>query len=293
MYTLHKLKILVSPFITSNYTGKFIKTLLINANPSFNHVFESSSYPTPKPIRITPLLRGEQKFPTQAIYPKKFSNNTKGQDNQLPKIRIEGEYYFLVGIRDDLQKDFMETLGKLLTGLKFKYGNFDVTVKVTEYEQIDVSYPTDYQYLYIKFISPAVFSDPFSRIAGVGRERIKRFTPIPPIIFSTNVYELLRERYGKSIIRLGYAFYESHNNFETIKRIWYYYDGKWLPGVIGYVKFIRKDKVRREVLEDFVKILTHAQIMGVGTGRANGFGYAIIETKKKGNNLSNNVQKKL
>ncbi|QXJ32097.1 CRISPR system precrRNA processing endoribonuclease RAMP protein Cas6 [Saccharolobus shibatae] len=283
MYSLHKLKVLVSQFITSDYTGKFVKSLLINANPSFNEIFENSSYPTPKPIRITPLLRGDGKFPTQAIYPKKFSNNSsnKEHNSQLSTIQIGGEYYFLVGIRSDLQKDFLEALGKLFVGVKFKYGNFDVSVKVTGYDQIDVSYPTDYQYLYIKFISPSVFSDPFSRIAGVSREKIKRFIPIPPIIFSTNVYELLRERYGKSIIRLGYAFYESHNNIETIKRIWYYYDGKWLPGIIGYAKFIKKEKVRREALEDFVKILTHAQIMGVGSGRANGFGYVVIETDKQ------------
>ncbi|QGA53940.1 CRISPR system precrRNA processing endoribonuclease RAMP protein Cas6 [Sulfolobus sp. E5-1-F] len=271
---------MISPFITSDYTGKFVKSLLINANPSFTDVFENPSYPTPKPIRITPLLRGDEKFPTQAIYPKKFSRNNNNKDDQIPSIQIGGEYYFLVGIRSDLQKDLMQALANLFTSIKFKYGNFDVSVKVIGYEQIDVSYPVNYDYLYIKFISPTIFNDPFSRIAGVDRENIKRFSPIPPIIFSTNVYEILREKYGKTTIRLGYAFYESHNNIETVKRIWYYYDGKWLPGIIGYAKFIRKSKVKREALEDFVKILTHAQIMGVGTGRANGFGYVIIETKK-------------
>ncbi|BFH74691.1 hypothetical protein SJAV_26350 [Sulfurisphaera javensis] len=92
---------------------------------------------------------------------------------------------------------------------------------------------------------------------------------------------MLREKYRKTIVKLGYAFYESHDNLVNVKRIWYYYNGKWLPGVIGYAKFIRKKKVREEALEDFVKIFTHAQIMGVGTGRAAGFGYAIIEVKKE------------
>ncbi|AWR98123.1 CRISPR system precrRNA processing endoribonuclease RAMP protein Cas6 [Acidianus sulfidivorans JP7] len=276
VYQLYKLKIAVSPFRTTDYTGKFIKTLLMNANPAFKEVFENPSYPTPKPIRVTPLLKGEEKFPTQAIYPKAFK---RGDDSSPPSLNIGGEYYFLVGIRSDLQKDFMQALGNLFLGVKLHYGNFDVFVKVIGYEQIDVNYHMDYQYLYVKFISPAIFSDPFSRIAGVKRDKIKRFAPIPPIIFSTNVYELLKERYSKTIIRLAYAFYESHINLETVKRIWYYYDGKWLPGVIGYAKFIRKEKVRREALEDFVKILTHAQIMGVGTSRANGFGYVIIDVK--------------
>jgi len=275
VYSLHKFKIRVEkPFLTLDFTGKFVKTLLINANSAFKDIFENPSYPTPKPIRVTPLLRGDERFPTQAIYPKTFNKN-----NKISPIEIKGDYYFLVGIRNDLNKELQIAIANLFAGLNFKYGNFDVSVKAIGYEQLDVSFPTKYKALYIKFISPCIFRDPFSRIAGVKSDRAKRFAPIPPYVFSLNVYELLRQRYTKTIVRLGYAFYESHNNLETVKRIWYSYDGKLLPGVIGYAKFFRKEKVRSEALEDFVKILTHAQIMGVGTGRANGFGYVIIEVK--------------
>ena len=275
MYSLHKFKIRVEkPFLTADFTGKFVKTLLINANPALKDVFENPSYPTPKPIRVTPFLRGDEKFPRIAIYPKTF-NRKEG----VSPLEIRGDYYFLVGIRSDLNKELQIAIANLFAGVNLKYGNFDVSVKAIGYEQIDVSFPKNYKALYVKFISPSIFRDPFSRIAGVKSDKAKRFAPIPPYIFSLNVYESLRDRHTKTIVRLGYAFYESHNNLETVKRIWYSYDGKLLPGVIGYAKFFRKEKVRSEVLDDFEKILTHAQIMGVGTGRANGFGYVIVEVK--------------
>jgi len=275
VYSLHKFKIRVEkPFLTFDFTGKFVKTLLMNANPSFTDVFENPSYPTPKPIRVTSLLRGNEKFPMQAIYPKTFN-----KDRKVFPVEIKGEYYFLVGINSDLNRELQIAIANLFAGVNFKYGNFDVSVKATGYEQMDVSFPTNYNSLYIKFITPSFFRDPFSRIAGVKEEKVRRFAPIPPFIFSLNVYELLRQKYTKTVVRLGYAFYESHNNLETVKRIWYSYDGKLLPGVVGYAKFFRKEKVKSEALDDFVKILTHAQIMGVGTGRANGFGYVIVEVK--------------
>lgn len=274
MYTLHKIKIKVSNFITADYTGKFVKALLINANSAFSEFFEKPSYPSPKPLRITPLLRGDEKFPSEAIYPKSFEKPKSSLN-----IDIEGEYYFLVGIRSYLNPHLLSALSKLFAGLTFKYGNFNVTVNATGYEQIQVEYPLNYESLVVKFISPSIFNDPFARIAGIKQEKFRRFVPIPPFIFSVNVYELLREKYRKTIVRLGYAFFETHDILSNVKRIWYYYNGKWLPGVIGYAKFIRRKKVAQEALNDFEKIFTHAQIMGVGTGRAAGFGYAIIEVK--------------
>ncbi|BFH74690.1 hypothetical protein SJAV_26340 [Sulfurisphaera javensis] len=175
MYTLHKVKIKVSDFVTADYTGKFVKALLINANPSFQEVFENPSYPTPKPIRITPLLRGDDTFPTEAIYPKSFKK-PEGKIN----IDIRGEYYFLVGIRSDLNQQFMLALSKLFTGLTFKYGEFEVNVSATGYEQFPVDFPKYYDYLVVKFISPSVFNDPFSRIAGLKRKRSKGLLQFHP-----------------------------------------------------------------------------------------------------------------
>jgi len=282
MYSLHKIKIRVkNPFITRDFTGKFVKSLLIEANPALKDVFENPSYPTPKPIRISPLLLGEEKFPRVAVYPKTFD-----QKKGVSPLEIKGDYYFLIGINSDLDREYFSlfelfhvAIANLFAGINIKYGNFDVFVKAIGYKQLDVQFPKNFKILKIKFISPSLFKDPFSRIARVKDGTFKRFMPIPPYIFSLNVYELMREKYSRSIIRLGYAFYESYNNLETVKRIFYSYDGKLLPGVVGYAKFFKREKMREEVLEDFMRILIHAQIMGIGTGRANGFGYTIIETK--------------
>lgn len=279
------MKIHVSRFITADYTGKFVKALLMQANPEFEEIFEKKlKEANPKPIRITPLLRysGKEKengltsvpLPTIAVYPKSF---TKSSSNVM---EIGGEYYFLVGINNVLKPQLSKALSKLFSGISFKYGDFEVKVKIGGYQEVEVDEPpSNFSELKIRFISPSLFRDPFSYIAGVKNDRLKRFLPVPPVIFSVNVYELLRARYRKTIIRLGYAFRETPDVLRNVKVIWYSYDNKLLPGIIGYAKFIRREKLRSEVIEDFKKIFKHAQIMGVGTSRGTGFGYVIIDVK--------------
>ncbi|WP_390529230.1 CRISPR system precrRNA processing endoribonuclease RAMP protein Cas6 [Sulfurisphaera ohwakuensis] len=286
LYSLHLIRVHVSRFITTDYTGKFVKAMLIQANPELEEIFEKKlKEANPKPIRITPLLRYSKKeknngltstpLPTLAIYPKSNTN----VEEKIP-LEIGGEYYFLVGINNSLKPQLSRALINLSSGLIMKYGDFEVKVKMREYQLVEVNDPpSNFSTLKIKFISPALFRDPFSYIAKVENDKLKRFLPIPPVIFSVNVYELLRVRYGKTIIRLGYAFRETPDILRNIRIIWYNYDNKLLPGVIGYAKFIRRQKLRREVIEDFKKILKHAQIMGVGTSRGTGFGYTIIETE--------------
>jgi len=148
------------------------------------------------------------------------------------------------------------------------------------YQEVEVGEPpSNFSELKIRFISPSLFRDPFSYIAGVKNDGLKRFLPVPPVVFSVNVYELLRAKYRKTVIRLGYAFRETPDVLRNVKVIWYSYDNKPLPGVIGYAKFIRRKELRSEVIEDFKRIFKHAQVMGVGTGRGTGFGYVIIDVK--------------
>ncbi|QIW22844.1 CRISPR system precrRNA processing endoribonuclease RAMP protein Cas6 [Sulfolobus sp. S-194] len=286
LYSLHLIRVNVSRFITTDYTGKFVKALLIQANPELEEIFEKQLKElNPKPIRITPLLKYSNKeknngltsipLPTIPIYLKSYSNN----DKKIP-LEIGGEYYFLVGINNALKPQLSKALINLSSGIKMKYGEFEVKVRMREYQLVEVTDPpSNFTTLKVKFISPTLFRDPFSYIAGVERDRLKRFLPLPPVIFSVNVYELLRARYGKTIIRLGYAFRETPDILRNVKVVWYNYDNKLLPGIIGYAKFIRRQKLRKEVIEDFKKILRHAQIMGIGTSRGTGFGYAIIETE--------------
>jgi CRISPR/Cas system endoribonuclease Cas6 (RAMP superfamily) len=119
--------------------------------------------------------------------------------------------------------------------------------------------------------------DPFVKLSKLDRDRAKRFVPYPPLIFSVNVYDVFRKTYGRNIIRLSYALVESHTVLNTVTKVWYYYDGKWLPGVIGYAKFFLRKGVPERAKEAVRKVLENAMEMGVGSGRAAGFGFVKVK----------------
>ncbi|MQL56640.1 CRISPR system precrRNA processing endoribonuclease RAMP protein Cas6 [Acidianus ambivalens] len=264
---LIRLKLNISPFITTDFTGKFVKSFLITANRELEEIFEDKKYPSPKPLRITPLLEEENEVP---IYPKVI-NRPKPKDNPSP-INIGGVYYVYLGYEQSLEPKINLAIAKLLGGVQLEYGN-KVNVKLLEYERIENNVPKDFNSVKIYFISPAIFVDPFVKISQIEKDRAKRFIPFPPLIFSVNVYELFKDKYKRNIIRLSYSLVESHTVLNTVSRVWYYYDGKWLPGVIGYAKFFLRKNIHKYTKSAIRKILQNAIEMGVGSGRAAGFGF--------------------
>ena len=60
-------------------------------------------------------------------------------------------------------------------------------------------------------------------------------------------------------------------------KAWYYYDGRWLPGVIGYAKFFLRKGISERDKDAIRKILQDAMEMGVGSGRAAGFGFVKLK----------------
>ncbi|MCH1770472.1 MULTISPECIES: CRISPR system precrRNA processing endoribonuclease RAMP protein Cas6 [Metallosphaera] len=277
MYKLYQIKIKLSKFRTVDYTGKLVKAILIQANDKLEELFESEKYPSPKPIRITPIFKDKQPIYSKVIV-KKFGEDRK--PNFPPReIEINGEYTFFIGVKDEVNIELQKALTNLIKGIDFDYGSYRVSAKMIEFEEKEPTIQENFHILKIKFNSPCVFRDPFTRIASMERKSTeKRFLPFPPFIFSVNVYEISREIYKRNIIRLAYSLVESHNNLNTVMKVWYYYDGDWLPGIIGYAKFYLKKDLPTFVIKNLVEIFKHAQIMGVGTGRAAGFGFAEIET---------------
>ncbi|ADX82116.1 CRISPR system precrRNA processing endoribonuclease RAMP protein Cas6 [Sulfolobus islandicus] len=264
---LIRLKLSISPFITTDFTGKFVKSFFIAANRELEEIFEDKKYPSPKPLRITPLLEEKKEVP---IY-SKVINRPKPKDNPSP-ISIGGVYYVYLGYEQSLEPKINLTVAKLLGGVQLEYGK-KVNVKLLEYERIENDVPKDFNSVKIYFISPAIFVDPFVKVSQIEKDRVKRFIPFPPLIFSVNVYELFKDKYKRNIIRLSYSLVESHTVLNTVSRVWYYYDGKWLPGVIGYVKFFLRKNIHKYTKIAIRKILQNAIEMGVGSGRAAGFGF--------------------
>lgn len=264
---LIRLKLKVSPFITNDFTGKFVKTLLMTANPELEKIFEDKKYPSPKPLRITPLLEGEKEVP---VYPKAI-NTAKPKESPSP-ISVGGVYTIYLGYEQSLEPQISLTIAKLLGGVEVEYGS-KVNVKLLEYERVEQEVPSSFKSVKVYFVSPAIFVDPFIKVSQIEKDRAKRFVPFPPLIFSVNVYELFKDTYKRNIIRLSYTLVESHTILNTVSRVWYYYDGKWLPGVIGYAKYFMRDNVHKYAKIAVRKILQNAIEMGVGSGRAAGFGF--------------------
>ncbi|WP_062423180.1 CRISPR system precrRNA processing endoribonuclease RAMP protein Cas6 [Sulfolobus acidocaldarius] len=280
MYKLVKIKVNIpTPFITNDYTGKFVKTVLINANPDLQEVFEGKKKVQPKPMRVTSLLDENN----EAVYPKHIVNRFEmdHKPNLPPKpITIKGKFSFYLGYDMSLEPEVSKVMTSLFSGLQMKYGEFNVELKAIEYNQVEFdNFPSEFSQIKVKLITPSMFKDPFEKLADLDRVKYRRYLPFPAFIFSTNVFEIFRETYKRNIIRLSYGLLESHNNLNTVRKVWYYYDGKWLPGVVGYLKFFVRKGLRKEVMNIFREIFIHANIMGVGTGRAAGFGFAEITAK--------------
>ncbi|MEM4139053.1 MAG: CRISPR-associated protein Cas6, partial [Sulfolobaceae archaeon] len=217
---LVRLKIDVSPFMTKDYTGKFVKSMLIYANPELENVFEDKKYPSPKPIRITPLLSGENEVP---IYPKavitKFGESSGRPKKEPSPIEVRGIYHIYIGYYSQLEPQLHIAFSRLMSGIEFEYGT-RVRVRLLEYESIEQSVPKDFNSVKIYFITPAIFVDPFIKISQIEKDRTKRFLPFPPIIFSVNVYDLFKEKYKRNIIRLSYSLVESHTALNTVTKVW-------------------------------------------------------------------------
>ena len=274
---LVRLKVKVSPFITTDYTGKFVKTLLITANPELEKIFEDKKYPSPKPLRITPLLKGDDEVP---VYPKVIGKAEKPKEKPSP-ISVGGEYYVYIGYDASLEEQVSIAITRLLGGVEVDYGG-KVGVRLLEFERVEQKVPKEFDAVKVYFISPAVFVDPFVKITQTDKDRAKRFLPFPAFIFSVNVYELFKDKYKRNIIRLSYSLVESHTVLNTVKKVWYYYDGNWLPGVIGYAKFFLRKNVHKYAKVAVRKILQNAIEMGVGSGRAAGFGFIKMKFDKQG-----------
>jgi len=274
---LVRLKLRVSPFVTTDFTGKFVKTLLINANPNLERIFEDKRTPSPKPLRITPLLEDGTEEP---VYPKvviRRFGEAAGKPKSSPNpIAVNGLYHVYVGYESGLEPEVDLAVTKLMGGVELEYGS-QVRVRLVEYEKVEQRVPREFSSVKVYFITPAVFVDPFVKLSKLDGDRAKRFVPYPPLIFSVNVYDVFRKTYGRNIIRLSYALVESHTVLNTVTKVWYYYDGKWLPGVIGYAKFFLRKGIPERAKEAVRKVLENAMEMGVGSGRAAGFGFVKVK----------------
>lgn len=276
------LRIVVVPeknTIIPPFSGKLVKTLLIRANPSLDQVFSSRTL-NPKPIHVSPLgyidNRGRMRFLWKSL--KKSSE----------VMRVVGgmKYFFHVGFEESIEHQVLEVMYRL-DGVE-AYGT-RWFVEEIDYRTIEL--PTQNPHIRIsggdsvvvEFRSPVNIIDPYKKT------RYRRFLPVAGFLFSYNIGDLARvmqrdELYWKLVNLVNAVLQETHTVWETVNKTYYIYDGKPLPGLTGYIKYYVDEELVKD--DEYLKLLienmlVHASIMGVGSGRASGFGYVTIKTSSQ------------
>ncbi len=249
------------------FTGKVVKSLLIKCNPRLVNVFESRIFP--KPIRVSTLFRRDGYF----LWKRRGCEGVVGIDNG-------GVFGFVIGCYGEYLDDIVLAIDNLHDVELFgcKWSVIELTVECFRIPSKEPFYSLDdVDVVKVVFRTPALFIDPFKP------SKFRRFAPISGFVFSYNIGDvarLEREPDYISLINLFSAIVvESHSCLDTCRRVFYIYDDKELPGVIGYVNYHLENDILSSYPEFklFIEnVLTHAYVMGVGSSRADGFGHVDI-----------------
>lgn len=267
------------------FTGKLVKSLIIDANPVLKKFFEKTPGGVPKLVHITPLYVELGKV--RCIH-------------SLSGIDDGGRFTFYVGFIESETTDspsFNDIYNAVLniTG-RHRFRDKVLNIELLSIESVDVnSNVKDIVSGLIKngklkviFASPTLLKDPF-RVS-----KHKSLTPTPINIFSTPVYinlylsgRLKQKPFIRTLIILHRLLNEPYSIHRTVKviKIKYDEDKNPIPALIGYVNlFFNKEyyeqytsrgiNIEKLLQETLSTMLT----LGTGTSRATGFGHVAISS---------------
>lgn len=269
----------------SVFTGKLVKSLIIDANPALKRFFEKASGSSPKLIHVTPLYVESGKV--RCVH-------------SLNSVNGRGRYTFYVGfieseIADSPSFDSIYNAVLDISGRhRFKDRILDVEllsvelVNVNDNARIIVSSLAKTGKLRVVFASPTLLRDPLR--AG----KHKSLTPTPMNIFSTPVYvnlylsgRLRQKSFIRTLVMLHRLLNEPYSIHRTAKVVKIRYDGgkNPIPALIGYVNlflnrgYYEQYTARGINIESLLQeTLATMLAIGTGTSRATGFGHIALAT---------------
>ncbi|AEM38332.1 hypothetical protein Pyrfu_0461 [Pyrolobus fumarii 1A] len=263
-----------------NYTGKLVKSLLAVCSERFASILSSSEKSVAKRLSVTPLFRVTGPGRVEAVYP-----GGPQRDKIRAPVLEDGEVvFFEVGAGGDLINEMPRLLECLSRGVSVRFCGAAITVEPVEARMI-AEYDTH--------------SDPIVRLDGVEAVKIvfrsptlpvnpwrpgsrwKRLLPTPSYLLAVNAHDMFDPDTAlveRALIAAERILSPSHAALDTARVYWYLYDGSRLPAMIGYVKLhVETEGVGKGEVETVEHLLSHAVVMGVGSGRAAGFGAVSIE----------------
>jgi len=294
----------VEVFIESNwrnkplFTGKLVKSLLIDADPGLKQFFEKTSGSAPKLLHISPLYQ-DIGGRIRCIYSQVKRVNVSSEQRWVAiPLQISGKYRFYLGLADHGGLDFDKVFNAIMNMPgRHIFSNHVFHVEVVSARIIDVSrrvqsiahdFTSSSSRLRVVFGSPTLLRDPF-RAA-----KHKSLIPTPVNVFSTSIFiylylggRLTRRSYYNLLISMHRIFNEAHTIHDTVRKVWMLYEhGKNpIPAITGYVNYhLNKEyyemyKTRLDLsvlIEEVLKIMA---TLGTGTSRATGFGHVFLETR--------------
>jgi len=287
-------------FVVKDYTGKLVKSLLISGHPPLEKVFARGAGFPPKPIHVSPLYTDTEKG-VRAVYSRWVAKDlmvrgpASAADVRPVRLTAERMYFFYVGTSAEL-------LGKVLAALaevsRFTFGHVEVEVSRLSYEVSYVNVEREAEetrkaiestgQLKVVFESPTLLRDPLALYGS----RFKLLIPLPEAVLATPLmmYLLDTGRYRRSLliklaIYIRSALSIPYSAMGTTRVVWYVYNGKLLPAMIGYAKYhVNPDAVARssakllskyslDLLDCIAKAVALSKVYGAGGGRASGFGH--------------------
>jgi len=273
------------------FTGKIVKSLLINAMPSLSDLFKPTPGTAPKLIHVSPLYTAVDGR-TRCIYSYvECSGNPSivKCSGPLKPVVLDGRYFFYIGVHESVVKpvELLEALAGF-TGC-YEYAGRRVC---SEIDRVDAWNMVEHGLklaeealasggLKIVFSSPTLLRDPL-RTSGKYRSLIP--TPfnvfaVPVFIkqYTKGVYTPRRHRAELTILHR--LLNETYTALKTVKTKWIKYGKTPEPSIVGYVNYVVNKKYYEEasakidVKTTLGEALAYALTLGVGSGRATGFGH--------------------
>ncbi|MEM4562070.1 MAG: CRISPR system precrRNA processing endoribonuclease RAMP protein Cas6 [Desulfurococcaceae archaeon] len=301
-----KLTINVSQVVGYFYTAKLAKTILVNIVPGLLEHFKPSTGPEPKLVHVSPLYVNSRDGKTRCIYSyAPCRNNELVKCTEPPKpVVIEGTYHFYFGFHTKVL-----TPGELLSkvaergSMCFNFMSQKACVEIVSVEVLNESTRSkelarrvlESGSMKMVFSSPTMLRDPL-RTSG----KYKTLLPSPFNVFAAPVYIILYtkglfsvRRLRTELLRLHRLFNETYSALGGLRVRWVYYGRRPEPALVGYVNY----RVNYEYL-DFLRqklnveqwlgeVFAYALALGVGAGRATGFGHVEIKPLAEGDSARN------
>lgn len=290
------------------FTGKLVKSLLIDANPQLKEVFAKVRGVEPKLMHITPLYTVSN-GKTKCLY-SYASINMK--DGAVKKHRIalkNGMYKFYIGFIEKQFRNVKKGLGNAVNfdliyntllniGGTHVFGKYSVKVDLASINVVDIhTYTNNIVREFLKYEGKLkiIFSSPTLLRDPLRTSKHKSLVPTVLNIFSTPVYitsylrgEHKRKIVMSTLILLHRLLNEPYSVLNTVSIKWVVYDRtkQPIPALTGYVN-LHLNKAYYEVynrkynLEELLReILTVMSALGTGTSRATGFGHITIQSSR-------------